>query len=75
MLYVGGQWGEVVSCPKADPLNPDNQWARTFKEEFQGYIGGGRGLHVETARSTLTVILKLIMQWSDQHHLDCFNYS
>ena len=30
----------------------DNQWARAL-------IGGGRGLHVETAQSALTVILKL----------------
>ena len=28
---------------------------------FQGCIGGGRGLHAETAQSALTVILKLVI--------------
>ena len=32
----------------------DNQWARAF-------IGGGRGLHAETAQSALMVILKLVI--------------
>ena len=45
----------------------DNQWARAF-------IGRGRGLHSESAQSALTVILTLVMWWSDQHHLDCFEY-
>ena len=44
-----------------------NQWARAF-------IDRGRGLHSESAQSALTVILKLVMSWSDQHHLDCFEY-
>ena len=54
------------SCPKANslpPPSPDNQWARAF-------IDGGKGLHAEIAVA-LTVILKLVMQWADQH-LDCF---
>ena len=46
----------------------DHQWARAF-------IDRGRGLHSETAQSALKVILKLVMQWSDQCHLDCFKYS
>ena len=52
------------------PPNPgtDNQWARAF-------VDGGRGLCAETAQSALTVILKLLVQWPDQHHLDCFKYS
>ena len=29
--------------------------------EFQGCIGGGRGLHAETAQSALTVVLKLVI--------------
>ena len=29
----------------------------------------------ETAQAALTGILKLVMQWSDQWHLDCFKYS
>ena len=33
------------------------------------------GLHAETAQSALTGILKLVMRWSDQCHLDCFKYN
>ena len=57
-----------------DQLPTVDQWARAFKGEFQGCIGRGKGLH-RTAQSAPTVILKLVMQWSDQYHLDCFNYS
>ena len=56
-----------------DQLPTDNQWAVAFKGTFQGYISGQRGLHAETAQSTLTVILKSIMQWSDQHLLIVLN--
>lgn len=46
----------------------DNQWARA-------YIDEGRGLHAEISQSALTVFLKLVTQWSDQCHSDCFTYS
>ena len=62
-LVMGVEWN---SCPRANsfPLPPpDNQWARAF-------IDGRRGLYTEMA-VTLTVILKLVTQWADQH-LDCF---
>ena len=59
---LGG--GRADSCPKADSLT-DNQGARAF-------IDGGRGLRAETAQSALTVVLKLVMRWSDQRPLDCF---
>ena len=70
-LYFGGwQPGERVgSCPKA------NSALTISGQEFQGCIGGRRGLHAETAQSALTAVLKLGMQWSDQRHLDCFKYS
>ena len=29
------------------PTPPANQWGRAFKGEFQGCLGGRRGLHVE----------------------------
>ena len=32
-------------------------------------------LRGNSTRSALTVILKLVMQWSDERHLDCFKYS
>ena len=54
---------------------PADKWARAFKGEFQGCIVKGKGLHSETAQSALTVILRLVMQWSDQHHLGYFKYS
>ena len=38
-------------------------------------VGRGRELHTETAQLALMVILKLIMQWSDQSHLDFLKYS
>ena len=56
-------------------LSSIDQWARTFKGEFQGCTSGGRGLHVETVQSALTVVLKLVMRWSDQCHLDCCKYN
>ena len=40
-----------------------NQWARAF-------IVRERGRHTETAQSALTVILKLVIRWSNQCHLD-----
>ena len=60
----------VDSCHKVKlpPPTTDNQWVRAL-------IDRARELHAETAQSALTVILKLIMQWSDQCHLDCFKYS
>ena len=67
MLYFGGRQpgGKEDSCPKAGspPLT----------------IGGKsfyrRRERAETAQAALTGILKLVMQWSDQWHLDCFKYS
>ena len=51
--------GEGGLLSKGWPLpDPDNQWV-SFKGEFQGCTGGGRGLHAETAWSALPVILKL----------------
>ena len=40
----------------------------------KSYYRLSEGLHVETAQSALTVILKLLMRWSDQCHPDCFRY-
>ena len=39
------------------------------------FIGGGRGLHLETAQSAPTIILKLIIWWSDYCNFDYFQYS
>ena len=77
LLYFGFQQlgqGEdigvgVYACPVVNSQpHTYNQWARAF-------IGRGRWLYAETAQSALTVILKLVMWWSDQCHLDCFRYS
>ena len=40
----------------------DTQWAGALNGDFQGWIGGGRGLHAETAQSALTVLLKLVIR-------------
>ena len=34
-----------------------------------------RGGYMKKKKSALTVILKLVLQWSHQHYLDCFKYS
>ena len=56
MLYFGcRQCGEGGLLSKKRLLLPtNNHWARAF-------IDGGRGLHVETAQSALTVIFKLVL--------------
>ena len=46
-------------------LSPLTLGARAFIERR-------RWLRAETAQSALTVVWKLVMQWSDQHPLDCF---
>ena len=75
LLYFGSwQLGEKADlCPKANHPSID-QGTRAFKGEFQGCMVKGKGLHSETKQSALTDILKLVMQWSDQHHLDYFKY-
>ena len=35
----------------------------------------GTGSVHRTAQSALTIILKFVIQWSDQCHLDCFKCS
>ena len=43
-LYFGGQqWGAGGGLVARGQLPTDNQWASTFKGEFQGCVGGGRG--------------------------------
>ena len=66
-------WGEGGPVAK-DQLSTDHQWVVAFKGKFQGCISGQKRLHTEIAQSTLSVILKSIMQLSDQHHLDCSKY-
>ena len=34
-----------------------------------------RERHMQKQQLALTVILKLVMRWSDQYHLDSFKYS
>lgn len=38
------------------------------------FIDRRRRLHAEIALSAVTVTLKLVMWWSDQHHHDCFGH-
>ena len=64
-LAIVGEGG-LMSKGQLPPT--DNQGARAF-------IGRGRGLHAETAQAALTVLLRLVMRWSDQHCLGCFKYS
>ena len=52
---VTGVSGRADVSPKSHslPLRPNNQWARTFLDQWQG-------LHGETAQSARIVILKLV---------------
>ena len=67
------------SCPMASfPLTISGQELlkeslKKKKRESQGCRQ--RELHTETAQLTLMVILKLIIQWSNQHYLDFLKYS
>lgn len=50
------------------PTPTDSPWVgKTFYRQREG-------LHAETTYLALTVILKLVVQESDQRHLDCFKY-
>ena len=48
-------------------------------ELLEGNIRGAQwnlqGYVYTPAHSGLTVFLKLVMQWSDRHHLNCFQYT
>ena len=64
-----GGWTPIqrLTPPTPNPL-ADNHWARTC-------IDRGRKPHVETSDSPPTVILKFVMWWANQHHLDCVKYN
>ena len=38
----------------------------------RAFIDGGRGLQAETVQSAPTVVLKLVVRWSNQRHLVFF---
>ena len=59
--------GENGGLKSESQLLTDNQWARTYIV--------GEGAACRTAPSVLTVILKLVVKWSDQCHLDCIKYT
>ena len=46
-----------------------------LKWSFSGLYRQRKGAMYRTVQSALTVILKLVMQYSDQHNVDCFKYS
>lgn len=65
---VGNLGKKVIHIPKNQLLLAD-QGARDFKGEFHGYIGGA-GFTCITTELALTIVLKLVMQWSSgQCHL------
>ena len=64
--------GRSDICPKAS----SPPWhTHTNKQGIKNFIDRERGLRAETAQSALTVILKLVMWWSDKCYLDCFIFS
>ena len=58
----GGELGSKAISPAPTTSCPNREWERAFTCE-------GRGLHADTVQLALTVVLKLVLQWSDQHHL------
>jgi len=72
-LHCAGsqQSGEKVDAyPKANSQLPTRE-----QELFKGcFSSGRRALHAEQ-QSAPTVLLELVMQWSDQRLLDYFRYS
>ena len=51
-----GWGGEGGQLSKGQLPSTDNQWARAFIDIYRG-----RGLHAETAHSSVTVVLKLVI--------------
>ena len=62
IVEVGNLGKKVTHIPK-NQLLLANQGERGFKGEFHGYIGGA-GVTCITTKLALTIILKLVMQWS-----------
>ena len=60
---IWGRWGGLLSKGRLPPT-PRQSGARAF-------IDGGRRLHAKT-QLALTVILRLVMWWTDRGRLDCF---
>ena len=75
-ILEASNWGgeRMDLCPKATspPLTISVQ--DLLKGSFRGVWMEG-GLHAETAQLALTLTLKLVMRWSEQHHLDCVKCS
>ena len=60
----GGELGSMADSPTTTSC-PNREWERAFTCE-------GRGLHADVVQLALTVILKLVLQWSAQRHPDYF---
>ena len=67
LLYIRGWQPGERAVSKGGWYPNNNRWAETFKGEYQGCVGAGRGLQAETAQSALTVILKGV---SFSHHCE-----
>ena len=52
--YGGSRWTVVQKIITSNHASHDNQWSRRFIDER-------RGFHAETAQSSLTVFLKIVM--------------
>ena len=66
---AGGGYGGGDVCLSRGQLS-----ATYIQQVGKSFYRLREGLHAETAQSALTVILKLVIQWTDQRHLDCFKY-
>lgn len=73
--FRGWQWGGAgQTCIQRLTSPTNNQWARAFKEEFQGCMEEGNGLHIGK-QSQPCHHLKIGHWKSSQGHLDSLKYS
>ena len=57
------EWVGWTPVQRLTPFPTDHQWARDFLD------GGKVGVHEETAQPALMLMLKLVVQWSDQRYV------
>ena len=63
--------GRLASQKPSTSCQLEGKWLYRENQEVPG--AEQAGVACKAAQSALTIISKLVMQWSGQHHLDCFS--